>query len=54
MIEYDPKKANAYLDEMGITKRDAAGYRLMANGKRVTIYFEYAAAFGTWGPSPSC
>ena len=49
MNEYDPKRANGYLDEMGLTKRDAEGYRLMADGKRLTIFFEYGAVFGAWG-----
>ncbi|RLE08770.1 hypothetical protein DRJ00_05745 [Candidatus Aerophobetes bacterium] len=35
--EYDPKKANQLLDEMGLDKRDEEGYRLRPDGKRLTI-----------------
>jgi peptide/nickel transport system substrate-binding protein len=35
--DYDPAKANALLDEMGLTKRDAEGFRTDADGHRVTI-----------------
>jgi peptide/nickel transport system substrate-binding protein len=30
---YDPQKANAMLDQLGLDKRDAEGYRLRADGK---------------------
>ena len=39
--EYDPKRANQLLDEMGLDKRDSQGYRLMPDGKRLTITIEY-------------
>lgn len=35
--DYDPAKANALLDEMGLTKRDADGFRVDAEGRRVSI-----------------
>lgn len=35
--DYDPAKANALLDEMGLTKRDAEGFRTDADGHRVSI-----------------
>ncbi|NLA52481.1 MAG: ABC transporter substrate-binding protein, partial [Alcaligenaceae bacterium] len=38
--EYDPDKANQLLDEMGLDKRDAQGFRLGPDGKRFTINFE--------------
>lgn len=38
--EYDPKKANALLDEMGLTKRDAEGYRQMSDGKTLFLLVE--------------
>ena len=38
--EYDPRRANAWLDEMGLDKRDAEGYRLRPDGKRLTIVFD--------------
>ncbi|WP_395676649.1 ABC transporter substrate-binding protein [Inquilinus sp.] len=39
---FDPDKANALLDEIGLTKRDGDGTRLMPNGKRVEIVVETA------------
>ncbi len=38
--EYDPKKANALLDEIGLTKRDAEGYRLRPDGKTLFLLVE--------------
>lgn len=35
--EYDPKRANQLLDEIGLTKRDEEGYRLGFNGDKLTI-----------------
>lgn len=49
LIEYDPDRANQLLDEMGLTERDAEGYRLRPDGKRLTITYEYAPIFGSWG-----
>ena len=37
-LEYDTEKANKLLDEMGLNKKDAAGWRLRPDGKRLTIY----------------
>ena len=39
---YDPAKANQLLDEMGLDKRDAEGYRLGPDGKTFVIPFEIA------------
>jgi peptide/nickel transport system substrate-binding protein len=50
MAEYDPDRANAYLDEMGLTERDADGYRLMKNGERLVISYDYTNLFGAWAP----
>lgn len=36
-LQYDPKQANDMLDKLGLTQRDAAGYRLMPDGKRLAI-----------------
>ncbi|WP_283130494.1 ABC transporter substrate-binding protein [Enterovibrio norvegicus] len=36
-LEFDPAKANKLLDDMGLNKRDADGYRLMENGERLRI-----------------
>jgi len=41
LTEHDPARANAYLDEMGLTKRDSDGYRLRPDGKRLAFAFEY-------------
>jgi peptide/nickel transport system substrate-binding protein len=35
--EYDPDAANALLDEIGLTERDGEGFRLTADGERVSI-----------------
>jgi len=35
--EYDPDKANALLDEIGLTKRDAEGFRLRPDGKPLDL-----------------
>jgi len=42
--EYDPKKANEMLDKLGLDKRDAEGWRLQPDGKRLTITWECNAA----------
>jgi len=39
---YDPAKANQLLDEMGLDKRDAEGWRLGPDGKRFVIPFEFS------------
>ncbi len=38
--EYDPEKANALLDEIGLTKRNAKGIRLMPDGRPLEIIVE--------------
>ncbi len=40
--EFDLNKANEYLDKAGLTKKDAEGYRLRQDGKRVTLTAEIA------------
>ena len=50
MTEHDPDRANAYIDEIGIVNEwDSDGYRLRPDGKRLTIEFMWAPAFGNWG-----
>jgi peptide/nickel transport system substrate-binding protein len=44
MIEYDPDRANALLDEMGL-KRGPDGIRLRSDGKPVTILWEFSTQF---------
>jgi peptide/nickel transport system substrate-binding protein len=40
--EYDPEQANQILDEIGLDKRDADGFRLGSDGKVFEIPFEVA------------
>jgi len=49
LIEYDPARANSLLDGLGYTQKDGDGYRLRPDGKRLSLVFEYTAAFGSWG-----
>ncbi len=44
--QYDPAAANALLDEMGLTARDANGFRLRLNGKPFVVLLEYAPQGG--------
>lgn len=39
--DYDPDRANALLDDMGLTERDGAGYRLRPDGERLAFAAEY-------------
>lgn len=39
-VDYDAKKANALLDEMGLTKKDGEGYRLRPDGTALAITIE--------------
>jgi peptide/nickel transport system substrate-binding protein len=38
--QYDPDRANKLLDEMGLTERDGADYRLLPDGRPLTIIIE--------------
>jgi len=40
---YDPKLANKLLDEIGLTKKDSQGFRLLPGGRPATIVVEYAS-----------
>ena len=40
---YDPKLANKLLDEIGLTKKDSQGFRLLPDGRPATIVVEYAS-----------
>ncbi len=46
-IDYNPKQANALLDEMGLIKRDADGFRLRFDGKPLIIFLQYAPQGGS-------
>lgn len=37
LTDYDPDRANALLDELGLTERDADGYRLGSDGRKIAI-----------------
>lgn len=41
--QYDVERANALLDELGMTERDGEGYRLAPDGSNFTILLEHAA-----------
>jgi peptide/nickel transport system substrate-binding protein len=40
---YDPKLANKLLDEIGLTKKDSQGIRLLPDGRPATIVVEHAS-----------
>lgn len=52
--EYDPKKANQLLDEMGLDKRDKDGYRLRPDGKTLAITIPYVEGAGIRGVKTVC
>ncbi|MBN2448827.1 MAG: ABC transporter permease subunit [Lentisphaeria bacterium] len=39
--DYDPGRANALLDELGLTERDPEGYRTFADGTPMTFLLDY-------------
>src|SRR4029077_6727692 len=39
---YDPKQASRLLDEIGLTKRDSSGIRLLSDGRPLEIVIENA------------
>lgn len=41
--QYDPKLANKLLDEIGLTKKDSQGIRLLPDGRPATIVVEHAS-----------
>lgn len=47
-IEYNPDEANKLLDELGLTKRDANGYRLGLDGKEMVFQFTIATYDDSW------
>jgi peptide/nickel transport system substrate-binding protein len=46
--QYDPAKANEMLDALGLTKKDADGFRLSADGKPFSIEISYVPNFANW------
>ena len=51
--EHSPEKANALLDEIGMTERDANGYRLSPDGEEVKLLIEYSPTSQTFGTAPA-
>ncbi|MCC8432759.1 ABC transporter substrate-binding protein [Reyranella aquatilis] len=41
--QYDPKLANKLLDEVGLTRKDSQGFRLLPDGRPATIVVEHAS-----------
>jgi len=48
--EYNPEEANRLLDEMGLDKRDDAGYRLRPDGKTLELTLNYVPGETPKGP----
>jgi len=46
--EHDPDTANGLLDAIGLTARDAEGFRVRPDGQPLTVTIEYAPVFGPW------
>src|SRR5437870_963532 len=46
--QYKPDEANKLLDQLGLTRRDAEGIRLMPSGKRVVLELTVVPAFAAW------
>ncbi|MEM5503099.1 ABC transporter substrate-binding protein [Ahrensia kielensis] len=49
-IEFNPEKANEYLDKAGLSERDSEGFRMGPDGKRFTMVFLTADVFGAQFP----
>lgn len=49
--QYDVKKANEALDKAGLTKKDAEGFRLMSDGKRLSFTVESVPTYPDWNDS---
>ncbi len=47
-IEYDPARANEILDSLGLEEKNAEGFRLLPDGREVTINLAAVPAFGPW------
>lgn len=49
--QYDPEQAEAWLDEIGLDKKDAEGFRLMPSGKKLSVIVDVCNAVGFWIPT---
>ncbi len=45
-IEYDPQRANALLDQIGLTQRDSEGLRTFPDGSRMVFYLDLSSYTG--------
>lgn len=50
--EYDPKRANRMLDQLGLDKLDSEGYRTFPDGSRMTWYIDYTKGLSSGRPIP--
>lgn len=50
-IEFDPARANALLDEIGLTQRDSDGFRTLPDGSFLALYVHFRRQFNG-GPLP--
>ena len=48
-IEYDPTRANALLDDLGLMQRDHDGYRTFTDGTRMSFYLNVNQELGKMG-----
>ena len=46
--EFDPDTANEMLDSIGLTEKDAEGFRTLPSGERLEIEISVVPAFGNW------
>ncbi len=49
--QYDVKQANTWLDEIGLNKRDAEGFRTFADGSKLTLIVDVCNGVGFWIPT---
>jgi len=49
--QFDPDQANAWLDEIGLDKRDAEGFHLMPSGAPLNLVVDVANNIGFWIPT---
>jgi ABC-type transport system substrate-binding protein/ABC-type dipeptide/oligopeptide/nickel transport system permease component len=50
-VEYDPARARRLLDDLGLTNRDDEGYRMFADGTRMTFNLAYSSDDTGIGPA---
>ncbi|HLU08439.1 MAG TPA: ABC transporter substrate-binding protein [Oceanobacillus sp.] len=49
-VEYDPDRANALLDQLGFTERNAEGYRLRPDGETLGFTITFTEVLGSMNP----